>query len=386
MIIVIWIVSSSITALPIQSMTGGSSGHSSGPSGTGSGGGGLGLGLGGLGLGGKGFGINLSAPSVTFPKLNYSLSAPNVTSGSFLFLQLPILSFRIPLPGIKSGPLNMSSLGIKLGAGGGGSGGQGTSGKSKTSTKAVSTPLTLPNLQALIYVLIGLVVAVAAFALLRGTKRRPARATLEKPEEKGVARLSKVAAPAAKRQASRQQELYAFKGAVVLYRPWGGSMLLELPIASDLPLTWKAGDPLPYAVAHGATLRCYPECKREADHIEFERPGCYSLEVGLGDFHEVHAIRVVSSYREDVMDTFRANLSGTEEELTPREACRSMFEESRLQEKPEGWEALRVFEACRYGDREPDRKTYELFLRELQRLNGSVVMGCESEQRPRHRS
>ncbi|WP_449462308.1 DUF4129 domain-containing protein [Tardisphaera miroshnichenkoae] len=383
-IIVMWIVSSSITALPLQSTGGGSAGQSSGPSGTGSGSGGLGLGLGGLGLGGKGLGINLSAPPITFPKLNYNLSAPNVTSGSFLFLQLPILSFRIPLPGIKAGPLNMSSLGIKLGAGGGGSGGQGKSGKSKTSTRAVSTPLVLPDLQALIYVLIALVVAVAAFALLRGTRTQPAREATQKTVEKGVARLSKVAAPGVKRQEGEQRLLYAFKGAAVPYRPWGGSRLLELPIPSDLPLTWKAGDPLPYALVEGGTVRCYPDCGMEGNSIEFERPGCYSLQVASGDSEEVHVVRVVSSYREDVMDSFRANLSGIEEGLTPREACRRLFEDKRLEKKPEEWAALRVFEACRYGDREPDRKTYELFLRELQRLNGSVVMGCESEQRPRH--
>ncbi|MDP7976247.1 MAG: DUF4129 domain-containing protein [TACK group archaeon] len=379
-ILVIWIVSSSITVLPLQSTSEGSVGRSSGPPGTGSGSGGLGLGLGGLGLGGKGFGINLSATSITVPKFGYNFTAPNATSGSLLFLQLPVISFRIPLPGIKAGPLNMSSLGIKLGAGGGGSGGQGKSGKSSTSTKAVSTPIVLPNLEAFVYVLIALIVAIVAFALLKGTRRQSVREVSERPSEKGAARLSKIMAIGTKGRADRQSSVYLFKGAVVPYKAWGGSRFLELPVPQDIPLTWRVSDPLPYALAEGAILRCYPECRVEANRIRFERIGCYSLEVRSGDYEELHPIRVVSSYREDVMGSFRANLSGIEDALTPRETCQHLFNEKALDERPESWATLRVFEACRYGDREPDRKTYELFLRELQKLNGSVVMGCESEQ------
>ena len=62
---------------------------------------------------------------------------------------------------------------------------------------------------------------------------------------------------------------------------------------------------------------------------------------------------------------------GAVAEETPRETCRRFGVECL------GWGGLRVFEETRYGGYPIDRERYEYFLRELARLRGALVMGCE---------
>ncbi|MGC8615212.1 MAG: hypothetical protein ACP5UU_05330 [Thermoprotei archaeon] len=379
-LVLIWAVSSSISTIPLGSSAHGGAGGG-GALGLGSGLGGLGTGLGGLGFGGKGVGINLSISPVSIPKFNYSYEQNPPTGQKLVFLQIPIILLSIPLPSIRVGTFSLPRIGVLNQGGGGGYGGTGGTGKSSSVTKKTSVELVIPQMQILMYVIVAVLLISAILSFLkkgstgypkvrgetgeRGTRREESSLATNRRSETSVTEVTP----------------YEFKKSVMPYKGWGGSELISFPVPVDLPMIWKLGEPLPYQLSDGVLLEVLPSFRSEGATLLFDRPGCYALMVTKGEKRETHLIRVVESYREDVVDLVRANLSFTPSNLTVREIFRHYAQIGRLEVPAEEWFPLAVFEACRYGDLEPNREIFERFLRGMQRLKEALVVGCQSGQR-----
>jgi len=389
-LILSWLVFSSITPMVIPTSGASSEQSTSSSGGVGSGLGGFGSGLGGLGLGGRGLGVNLSGslPKLKVPQYNFTNKASNQSLPSLIFFQVPVVSFRIPMPTLHGGELNLSAP--RLNAGGGGNGGSGGSSKSSGKNNVTRVhPVTLPNLQALIFVILALIVAIVAFALLRArgsVASSPSENRRESKAQQPAIKPKEVRIPSAEKSVSAAPlaEQLHLMGKPVPYAGWGGGRLLSLAVSSDLPLSWRVGDALPYVCVHGCVVQCLPSdsCLVNEKEIRFMKPGCYEIVAQLAEEKEVHRVWVVKSYSEDVISCFRANLlgAGIASQLTPREAALQLHKSGRIDDSSGGakfWRALVVFEACKYGEVEPDRSTYEDFLRGLQKLKGALVMGCE---------
>ncbi len=225
----------------------------------------------------------------------------------------------------------------------------------------------------LAYLLIILIVIVLVFSLLsarRGGGGINAEKSMEsEAQEKRGSELKPRDSPQ-RRIPSDELRLI---GKPVQLRGWGGGKLIKLGIDGDLPLSWRINDSLNYTVEPGVNLSVLPEGEVGRDSIIFRSGGCHEVRARRGSEEESHRVWVVNDYSIDVIDSFHANMiaHGAVAEETPRETCRRFGVECL------GWGGLRVFEETRYGGYPIDRERYEYFLRELARLRGALVMGCE---------
>ncbi|MGC8674597.1 MAG: hypothetical protein ACP5TI_05720 [Thermoprotei archaeon] len=368
-LLLIWVAASSIS--PLVTVSQGPSSAASGSLGSGLGNAGLGSGIGGLGLGG--INANHNVTKISISKEN-STAKPNNGITSLLFFELPIVSLRLPIP-IRINPYNITLPKLTQGGSGGGGSSGGASSSSRTSPK--QTPI-LPDLQALIYAALAMIIAAFAFVVTRVHGLGPSDSKAERAQEYKLG--SSFAQGGTAKKAS--EPAYELNGKSVPLRGWGGGETLQIGIPPDLPLIWRVGDPLPYSLKVGATIFCTPGCALAGGNMTFEKPGCYELTVDGGGAKEIYRIKVVNTYAEDAVNAFRANLNGAGKDKTPREISADLAKRGVLGVKePRQWSSLVAFEACRYGGIELSRSRYEEFIRGLQKLTGPLVVGCEDEPR-----
>lgn len=368
--LLIWVAASSIS--PLATTSQGLASAPSGSLGSGLGNAGLGSGIGGLGLGSINISHNIT--KVSIPKEN-STAKPNNEITSLLFFELPIVSLRIPIP-IRINPSNSTLPKLaEGGSGGGGGGGGGTSSSSRTSPK--QTPI-FPDLRALIYAALAMIIAAFAFAVARVHNLGRGNGKAERAQE------SKLEPSFAQGRTLKKENepAYELNGKTVPLRGWGGGETLQIGIPRDLPLIWRVGDPLPYLLKAGAMISCTPSCALAGRTMTFANPGCYQLNVESEGRTESYRIKVVNTYAEDAISAFRINVNGAGKDKTPREVSADLAKKGVLRVKePRQWSSLIAFEACRYGGIELSRSRYEEFIRGLQKLSGPLVAGCENERR-----
>lgn len=377
-LVITWVLASSIAPLTVS--PGGSAGVSGGIRAVGTGGAGTGIGS------GTGSGAGVSPPGIPLPSvkglqgvLNYS-SLPylpfriNISSFTPYFnltpmpfnLSVPYSSFRIYLPSIR-----LPSL-LPGGSGPGRSSGPSTG-------VAIVEPF---SMQWLLYVILAAVAVLLVVAILGGIG--PLSSIMVHTWKGRMLRPGSGSSRPGGGRGGEGPGAGSQSGLSALpLRGWGGSEYIELAVGEDLPLIWRAGDPLGYSLKQaGTSVEIFPEGEAGQGSILFRSPGCHEIRVVKGGASvEGHTVLVVEDYSRSVLDSFRANMvaGGAQgiEEKTPREVCAELSARGLLDGQACGsWRSLRVFEEARYGRYPVERMGYEEFLRGLKGLRGAVIVGC----------
>ncbi|TRM84734.1 hypothetical protein DJ522_03550, partial [Sulfolobus sp. F3] len=155
------------------------------------------------------------------------------------------------------------------------------------------------------------------------------------------------------------------------FKGWGGSDIIGLPIANDLPLIWDYRTPLPvHLKKEGYRLVNMGNKGMIADNkLYMPEPGCYAIKAinEKGD-EKTFFIRGVN-YDEDVIRLIRVNIGDVESPKTIREIMRESSYDSNT--------IIRTFEDVKYGHKNVDRVRYEEFLRAIGRTFNKVII-CEN--------
>jgi hypothetical protein len=371
MLLITWLLVSSIHSVPPSSSGSGSS------AGSGAAGGFGGFGsFGNFGGFGSGFG-----PGFGFPALNWNFSFFNLRFPNWT-INFPSFNFKWPSihwPSFNFGGGGGGGTGSGSGSGSGSGTGSGQSGQSHSSGPSGNARTTntqqivIPQNVITILLIVIVLIIVAGFAVMmkNGFPKAFSRKTPQQLE------LEREMVPQASSTVPdflvREMNL-GENESIAEFRGWGSNVGLIRPrIAEDLPLIWSFEESLTMDVPEGSAIRFGREginIQSEGGRVEvFLQDISNVVKCSFEDQNDEKWIRAVK-YEEDVVKLFRLNLVKSREidfkAMTPRELMNEVKKvEGVAKDSDKLYDMTKIFERAFYGQKQISRGEYEAFLRDL---------------------
>ncbi len=350
LVVVTWVLISSLSAIPVTNAQSGSTGTGGGTgSGTGTG---TGAGTGSL------FGFHFPSLKLNLPNLNIGASLANLFSK--LHIKFPNLNVTLPQTGAKANATSTSP-----GGGGGGTGS--TSSSHNAITPLVINPLLLEIFMVIFIGLAVLMVVKSTFS--RKKDRKPDNSGMDgelfeynsREVEEGNVQIEKDTLTKTEKFTPRSIPQ------VMPFSPWKGEGLIKPDIPEDMPLFARAGKNL--NVSHPENMKLFSndgEIVRKSEVQITEGKNTLKGQSNLGnETKTIVGIDPKADSQRQMIANFGENILNRNRTKTLREIMLESNLSELISNKESLYRAISIYEKIYYGKGDINMNDYYEFLRSL---------------------
>ncbi len=362
-IIVTWILISSLSSVPVINSSGsGSGGGSNGGSGPSSG---LGSGF------GSGFGFNFPTFNFKFPNLNLNFGL--IFKATHFHIQWP--TFNLTLPPLNLNTAKTNSSASKLGGGGGGNSGHGSSSSVQNKINVIDQILLNPIF---LIIIVGIVGVIMAVYIVKNAGKHPRKPRNKKGETKQEYRetfdsrkenmddLPSNVIQENRESISNLSKVISLKN----FKGWGGNGFIQPDIPVDMPLIWQEQDPL--------NVNVYKAMEINSTDPEFRGKigeGRFNVSIGRGinkimgqwndgkEEKDIYGINIWNDAQKQMMGNLGTKLMNALKNNTLREIRESSEFKNVVENIDDSDKLIKIYERIYYGKKSINIKEYYDFLR-----------------------